>query len=273
MNGSLARMRNQPKRLAWMAGLILAGAVVGAGVATAPVLTKQGLNHHVTTHTLPLYVKWLDFLDRHEQYNLLARDITRGLATDQDRVLAVFAWTRQHILKTPAGWPIVDDHVWHIIVRGHGVEDQMADVFTTLTTYAGVPAFWKALHVNGRTGGVVFSFAKIEKRWVVVDVPRGLVFRNARDELAGVDELMAHPEIVTSIAGAIRPGGLPYQFYVNALEPFEAPRPSRAELQMPGPRFWYETRRVLGVIKPSSVVPLFETLGPVDGDVPTSTRS
>ena len=59
------------------------------------------------------------------------------------RVLAVFDWTARRIQPTPEGWPVVDDHILNIIIRGYGMTDQRADVFATLTTYAGVPAFWQ----------------------------------------------------------------------------------------------------------------------------------
>jgi len=252
-------MRRGHKSLILGGGIALCLIAGGVGFATAPTVTKQGVNYRVSKRAIPRYVKAIDFLHRHEQYTLLASEITKNLSTDRERVLAVFEWTRQHIQKTPADWPVVDDHIWHIIVRGHGLDDQMADVFTTLTTYAGVPAFWRGLRPEGTTGGVVLSFAWVDQRWRAFDVARGLIFRDANGELASVEELAAQPELVAATAGDLRPGGLAYHAYVAAVVPLEIPDPLRAELQMPGVRLWHETRRALGLVKQQEV-PLFVTL-------------
>jgi len=116
--------------------LLLAGAV---GISTSTVTTRQGKDFQVSTREIPVYVKVLDFLHRHYKYEALAKQITRGLSTDQERVLTAFDWTSRNIRQTPEGWPVVDDHILNIIILGQGLDDQMADVFTTLSTYAGVP--------------------------------------------------------------------------------------------------------------------------------------
>jgi hypothetical protein len=225
-------------------------AVAGAGVAallaigTATVTTRQGVNYQVSTRELPLYAKALGFLDRHVQYRLLARQITRGGATDSDRLLAVFDWTRAHIRPTPADWPVIDDHIWHIIVRGHGQEDQMADVFTTLCTYAKVPAFWRVIEFPDGERGVL-SFARVDGAWAVVDVANGLVFRRASGALASLEELQRDPQLVRTTAGARRLGGRPYGEALAQIT-LRIPRTLRAHLQMPGPRLWYELRRLTG---------------------------
>jgi hypothetical protein len=221
--------------------LVVAGLGAGVlwGLATVKATTRQGVNFQVSTRQVPLSVKAIDFLHRHAHYRLLAEEITRGLRADQERVLAVFEWTRQHIRHTPTGWPVVDDHVLDIIIRGHGLDDQMADVFTTLTAYAGVPAFWQQ-------GLVVLSFVQVDGRWAMFDVGNGLVFADAQGRLIEAEALLADRSLVDRVAGSLAPGGREYWWYVDRLRPFQIPTVRRAQLQMPWPRLWYEARRAIG---------------------------
>lgn len=205
--------------------------------ATLPVTTRQGVDAQLRTSTLPLYVKALDFLHRHAHYRLLAGAITQDLHSDRERVLAIFEWTRRTIRQTPWDWPVVDDHVLHIVIRGHGTADQMADVFTTLATYAGLPAFW-------RQGPLVLSFVRVDGRWAVFDVANGLAFTDPSGAFIRAEELLREPTLAQAVAGPLAPSGRPYGWYVERLAPFTVPEPLRAELQMPWPRFLFELRRL-----------------------------
>lgn len=229
--------------------LVLAcvGVVIVFGLI-APASTRQGVNFQVSQHRIPVYVKALDFFHRHSHYRLLADEIVRGLHTDGERVLAVLDWTRQHIRRTPKGWPIVDDHILDIIIRGYGVDDQMADVFTTLSTYAGVPAFWKVVKAPGTDEQPILSFARVEGRWAVFDVANGVVFTDTQGRLADLAELLADPAELRAIAGALTPRGHPYWQYLETLAPFQVPAFLRAEEQMPWPRLTFEVRRALHLI-------------------------
>lgn len=217
---------------------------VGVWIFTLPVSTHQGVNFQVSTREIPLYVKALSFLYRHYQYGTLAEEITRGLSSERERVLAVFEWTRQNIRRTPEGWTVVDDHILNIVIRGHGLSDQMADVFTTLSTYAGIPAFWQNLRLSGSGKKLVLSFAKVEERWVVFDVANGLIFRNEQGDLASVEEIAADPGLVERTAGSLRHRGILYQRYFEGFMPPRVPDVLRAEKQMPWSRLTFEVRRL-----------------------------
>lgn len=236
------------RRLLWVIVTVLL-VVAGVGAMTAPATTRQGVNFKVATHTLPQYVKALDFMNRHFHYRLLAQQITQGLHTDEERALAVYRWTRERIRPTPRDWAVVDDHIDHIIIRGHGFGDQMADVFATLSTYAGVPSFWVFVRPPGGSYVHVLTFANVDERWAVFDIEQGVVFRDAQGRLATLEQLLADPDLVTAQVGRFQPDGLPYSRYLAAASPLEVPSPLRAELQMPGVRVWYELRRKLGVLK------------------------
>lgn len=209
--------------------------------------TRQGINFAVSRHSIPLSVKALDFLHRDAHYRLLARQITEGLTSDEERVLAVFDWTRRTIQPTPEGWPVVDDHILNIIIRGHGLGDQMTDVFCTLSTYAGVPAFWRSIRDVPNGSSNLLSFAKVEGTWRVFDVVEGAVFRDASGQLVPVEALVAAPALADRFHEV--PVEFSYAAYFERLHPFTIPEPLRAEQQMLGPRLLFETRKALHLIK------------------------
>ena len=241
MTSAAARSRSLRWKVA-AAGVVLVGVV---GLLSVRTTTKQGVNYQVVTKSIPAYAKVLGFLDRHEQYRALAREIAAGLTTDEAKARAVFEWTHAHIRKTPEGWPVVDDHILHIIIRGYGVGDQAADVFATLSTYAGVPAFWQPVRINKKAGRWVFAFARIDGRWRMFDVEHHLIFTDGQGGLADVDALLANPDLVRLTAGDLALGGIPYQAYADRLRPFRVPPVLRAEKQMPWPRVVFEARRLL----------------------------
>ncbi len=236
------------RRPSWRGWLIAAAVLAaGGGLLLAPATTRQGVDFTVSVHRLPLYLKALSFIDRHCQYRHLARQITEGMPTDREQALALFAWTRQHIQPPPPQLPVVDDHVWHIIVRGYGQADQMADVFTTLATYAGMPAFWRTVKLDG--GRLALSFVRVEGGWRMCDVARGLMFTDTDGRWADVEALQERPDLIDQIAGTAAPDGIPYRRYAEAaLRPFLVPDVLRARKQMPLPRLAFEVKRALHLI-------------------------
>ncbi|MBI4343009.1 MAG: hypothetical protein HY599_06550 [Candidatus Omnitrophica bacterium] len=242
----MSQRTGRARRLRWLLiGSLALTALIGS--LTATLTTRQGVNFQVTAAPLPAYVKAIDFLHRDAHYYLLAREITRGLpagrraAADRDRALAVFRWTQEHLRPTPEGWPVVDDHILHIIIRGHGVADQYADVFTTLSTYAGVPAFWQPIRepASGRT--LILSYAKVDGRWAVFDVFHGVVFSRPSGELISAEELAADPALAD-----VASGSLPYRQLLTGYRAPVVPRPLRAELQMPWPRAVHTLHQMVG---------------------------
>ena len=237
----LMMLEKARKRLVggFLALLLAAGTI---GILTATATTRQGVNYKVSSKELPVYVKTVDFLHRHYQYTILSEQITRGAGSERERALAVFDWTCKHLQRTPAGWPVVDDHVLNIIIRGHGLGDQMADVFTTLLTYAGVPAFWIVVPEAG-----VLSFAKVEGKWRVFDVANGIAFRNTQGDLADLEEVSVYPSAeVVAMPGELHRGSRESRALSAPRLHVVAPDPLRAELQMPWPRLKYEVKRSIG---------------------------
>jgi hypothetical protein len=222
--------------------LTAAAIAVMTTVAVMPVTTRQGVNFDVTEHRLPLYLKSLEFVERSGQYAQIAGEVTAGASSEAERVERLFAWTRRHVRQTPDGWPIVDDHILNIIIRGHGMNDQQADVFTTLCSYAGVPAFWTRVPPVPSGPHLLLSFARVDGRWRVFDVANGVVFRTRGGQLAALAEVAADPRLIPAPARALTLDGIPYSDLMARAAMPSVPHPLRAELQMPLPRLWHELR-------------------------------
>jgi hypothetical protein len=230
-----------------LAGTALVAAVIVGASATRSATTRQGINFNVSEHAIPLYLKAFEFADRSAHYAALAREITSGARSEEERVRQVFDWTIDHVKPIPEGLPVVDDHIWNIIIRGYGTRDQQADVFTALSTYAGIPAFWKKVGPGPRSPGVLLSFAKVGGRWVICDVGAAVFFRTADGRPATLEDLRRDPGAIPSAVASLDIDGLTYrEILAQAVMP-PVPRPLRAELQMPSRRLWYEVVHVAGI--------------------------
>ena len=237
------------RRVLWVSALLMLLLAGGCVVLTLPLTTRQGVNYRVTTYPIPAYVKAIDFLQRHFQYQLLVSRICAGKTAGEECVLAIFDWTHKNIPLTPEGWTVVDDHVTSIITRGHGGSDQIADVFVTLTGYAGVPAVPRWIKDANGDFRLVLAFAHLNGKWVGFDVQRHIAFRDRNGQLAGVEQLVADPALVDAQAQGILLKGYAYSSLVSekTLMPFVVPHPLRAELQQPWPRLRHELARVTGL--------------------------
>jgi hypothetical protein len=230
----------------WRRWLAFLGVVIGlVALAFVPTETTQGIDFAVTSRRLPLYAKALDFVQRDWSYSRLAAGIAPEDASPESRALAIFEWTRRNIRDTPNGFPVVDDHVSHIVIRGYGEAEQKADVFTTLATYAGLPGYWT--RVGNEPPTLVLSYVWIAGRWRVFDVENGVVFRTSRGGLASVHDLIVDPSVLASVAEDRLYHSRPYRRY---FDDFRAPIPPdllRAEQQMLWPRAFHRVKRLVGL--------------------------
>ena len=224
----------------------LAGLALAAALWT-PATTRQGVDFELRTVRQPLFLKAMDFVDRHFHYRTLAREITQGASTDEERVRRIFEWTHEHIRPVPGNLPIVDDHIWHIIIRGYGTEDQANDVFATLCVYAGVPAFWTWLPGPGVELGLVLSFVTLDGRQIPLDPYHGRIFTKLDGSLADREDLIRDPSLMEQGFAPLIVHGVPYGGYAASLRHIHQPQPPRAQLQMPLYRLWYEVSRRCGI--------------------------
>ncbi len=153
------------------------------------VITRQGINYQLSVVRIPLYLKLIDFFDRHYNYKELVRRILKDVGSERERIFRIFEWTHRNIRRVPKDFPIIDDHVWNIIIRGYGASDQSSHVFTTLCNYAALEAFYTWVYSTDRTKRIPISFVRLNARWLVFDPYNGIFFKNKSGDIADIDNL------------------------------------------------------------------------------------
>ena len=70
------------------------------------VTSRKGINFQVQTIKIPLYLKLINFFDRHYNYRQLVQEIIKNEEDDQKRAMKIFSWNRRWftsltLMKTP----------------------------------------------------------------------------------------------------------------------------------------------------------------------------
>lgn len=181
------------RKTLWKAVFLFICIIVLGWVLNIETTTRQGINDRVQTIPIPLYLKLFGFFDRHLHYRWLAGRIITNEMDNQQKAEAIFQWTVSNIAKQPSQLSVIDDHAWHIIVRGYGEEDQLSDVFATLANYAGLKAF--LLNCKGSAGSIKkhiwIAAVYYDNYWHVCDVYRNTVFINEANKWATLQEIIA----------------------------------------------------------------------------------
>lgn len=211
--------------------LLLISILLCVAALNLPVTTKQGVNYVVSTKRMPLYFKVLGFFYRHFAYQQLIKEITKDAKSDRGKILAIFKWTYKNIKQRPEGWPVIDDHVWHIVIRGYGENDQAADVFATLCNYAGVDAFYSWVYTRDRKQRIPLSFARIDSKWVVFDPFHGIYFKVEKDKLADVEAIRSGSG--WTIEAQDEKPTIDYAIYFDNLPPVKEIELKKANTQSP----------------------------------------
>ncbi|MBL7196542.1 MAG: transglutaminase domain-containing protein [Candidatus Omnitrophica bacterium] len=229
------------KLLFWAGALIVI--IVIIVLLNIKVSTRQGINFNVHTIKIPLYLKTLDFFDRHYNYKWTVQRIIGDSKTEEEKALKIFAWTYENIRKAPEGSPVIDDHVWHIIIRGYGVNDQSCDVFATLCNYAGLGAFFANAYNTDKTSAIPLSFVNIRGVWSVLDPFNGAYFVNHSGIAASVEQINRGDWVKMSLSGA-NSEELDYKEYFDGLSEIKCAGLSRANIQSPLKRFIYQVKKI-----------------------------
>lgn len=213
------------------------------------VITRQGINYQWHTIKIPLYLKILDFYDRHFNYKYLVKKITKNAKSEKEKVIKLFEWTHKNIRKVPEGFPIVDDHILNIIIRGYGTNDQSADVFCMLCEYVGIPAGWVFISPEStghKSPTIVVSIVKLGGQWKLFDTYFGNYFTNENGEIASLDDLIANPNLVNQAKHRPIIKGVEYHRYFSDLKDIsDKDLWKRGKIQMPLYRLMYAVKRLL----------------------------
>ena len=228
------------ERTKWIRrGIPAAGAAALVAVAFWPTTRLTGVNHVVSRSSVPLWKKAAEFIERDDHLRTAAHLALAHVSGDEQKAFAALQWTRAGITLAPPDRPIIDDHIWNVIERGYGQADQLADVFTTLLTYEGVPSYWREIGRSPMT--VPLSYVWIGERWRVFDVARGIAFRTASETLATPTDIAADSGIVRRAAQEAAAADVDsYVARFDGYQPPDRPDILRAELQMPRRRLIFE---------------------------------
>ena len=120
-------------------------------------------------------------------------------------------------------------------------------LLATLTAYGGVPAFWARTPADRTKPGIILSFAEIDGRWRVFDVANDVIYRTRSGDLAAMDDLRGHEELVPDSVRDLQIDGVSYLDIATHAAMPPIPHPLRAELQMPLPRMWHEMKSAVGL--------------------------
>ncbi len=203
------------------------------------VTTRQCIDFECRKLRIPLYLKAIDFFDRHYNYQELSKRIIGEVKDEEGRMKKILEWTYRNIRKPPKGFPIIDDHAWHIIVRGYGVEDQSQDVFTTLCNYAKINASFYKVYNKDKNSFRILSLVKVGDVWTAVDAYAGIYFKNRQGHIASIKDLASGD---WQIAGISREDVLEgYAGYFSNLASLDCNswKFLRAAIQSPMRRFIY----------------------------------
>lgn len=233
-------MKQKVKRKLLILGVCILGTASLVAVLNIEVSSRQGINYVVRTVKMPLYIKIMEFLDRDYHYKKITNEIVKDCYTVQEKVLALFEWTHENIKEVPEDFPIVDDHVWHIIIRGYGARDQLSDVFTTLCNYANIDAFFSPIYTKDRADLMPLSFVKINNHWRAFVPHNGVYFKNKAGELASVAEIKTGAVwFIESLGQRL---DVDYEAYLNNLPSVKEMGLKRANIQSPLNRLLFQLK-------------------------------
>lgn len=217
-----------------------------AFILNLKVSYHQGINYEYKFIKIPLYLKIIDFFSRHYHYHELTKEIIRSCKTEEEKVFRLFNWTHENIRHVPEGFPIIDDHVWNIIIRGYGADDQFHDVFTTLCNYVKIKAFFTWVASKKENKKISLSFVKFQEKWFVFDPFYGVYFKNNKGGLVDIESIKAGNY---SVAGHTDIAKIDYSNYIDNLPSIKNIGLRRANTKSPLNRLLLEMKKWKNNIK------------------------
>lgn len=223
-------MKRKTRPIAIVALAVVVAIGVTWFILTRPVAIRRGVNLRVAEVRMPLYLKLLAYVHRDLEFRNLSRKLAGGIQDREAKILALFEWTRKHVRPIPKGFPAIDDHVWDIIVRGYGSQDQAADVFATLSAYAGIPAHFRFVCAPKKNGCVGVAFVQLPNgSFGLFDPHYGVVVRHPDGRLASIEEVSSD----RSLLERVDPNLASYAKYFENLPKVSVNDSSRTSCQMP----------------------------------------
>ncbi len=155
-------------------------------IANKEISRSIGINYKVTEYQIPIYLKILDFYDRHYNYKYLVKNINKNINNEKDIILNTTKWVKNNIKKIPKGVDIVDHHTLTIVERRLGTDDQFSDLLSVLLVYSNIDSFFiskfnKIWHP--------LTFFKFNDYWSIIDPYYGVFFTNDKRLFASIEDI------------------------------------------------------------------------------------
>ena len=153
-------------------------------------ITTISINYNPVNYNIPLYLKFSNFINRHNNYKYFISEINEGLDSPNEIILNLSKWIYINIKKIPPDGTIdvVDSHPITILNRRLGVNDQFNDLLSLLLVYSKIDAFYKSYTINSLSNFSITYF-RTHKNWSIIDPYYGVYFLNEFNEFANINEL------------------------------------------------------------------------------------
>ncbi len=220
--------------------IIIIACLGGILLLNSQVTTQKCINYKCQEIKVPLYLKLLNFFDRHFNYKLLTEEITTGSESEEQKAMDIFNWVTANMRPAPEGFPIIDDHIWNIIIRGYGTNDQYCDVFSALCNYSGLDSLFLWIDGSDTRSRISLSLTKISGEWSVFDPYNGVYFMNSQGVLANLKDLRSGN---WSAKGSLNRSHPDYAIYLPNLPQINEGRLHRSNIQSPLKRMIYQIRK------------------------------
>jgi len=232
------------KKKYWAALILISMLVTSVLVLNKTVTTSQGVNYKVSVFELPLYLKIINFYDRHFNLKWLTNRVTHSSKTSEAKIIQLFEWTHNTINAQPESLPVMDDHVWNVYVRRYGISENFHDLFTTLCNYIGVDSFFYSIYSDENSKKMNFSLVKIDRGWAVFDPYHGVYFKTIEGDWATIDDLKNKKWKLARIASSTISES-EYEPFLDKLPDIKNIELKRASIQSPINRLKYQIKKWL----------------------------
>ena len=155
-------------------------------IANKETTRSIGINYKVTEYKIPIYLKILDFYDRHYNYRYLVRSINKDINNKKDIIINTTKWIKKNIKKIPVGVDIIDHHALTTFERRLGKEDQFSDLLSVLLVYANIDSFF--IHSFNKYKHPL-TFFKFNNYWSIIDPYYGVFFTNKENIFASIEDI------------------------------------------------------------------------------------
>ena len=117
-------------------------------IANIKTTRTIGINYKVEVYNIPIYLKVLDFYDRHYNYKNLVKIINKNIHNEEDIIINTTKWIKNNIRKISKDIDVVDYHPLTIVERRLGTQDQFSDLLSVLLIYSNIDSFFIHKHNN-----------------------------------------------------------------------------------------------------------------------------